>query len=74
MTDTEDEFKAATEGGLDDADLAGLTEVIEDEEVVVDDGIIDPLLPIDEEEEKEEDIDDDKADMEALMWQEYDER
>ena len=80
-TDTEDDFKAMTGEGIEEGEVPTLIDDDEDpiidlDDKLIEDGIIDPLLPLDEDSEEDKDDDDldDKADMEALMWQEYDER
>lgn len=79
--DTEKDFEEATGTGVDEADLATL-DVVEDEDPVdldaalpVDPTIVDPLLALDDESEDKEDAElDDRAEIEAVMWQDYDEK
>jgi hypothetical protein len=76
-TDTEDDFKAMTGEGVEEGEIPTLIDEedpIDIDEKIPDDAIIDPLLPIDDDEDKEEDELDDKAEIEAVMWQDYDER
>ncbi len=77
--DTAEEFKAETGEGLDEGDIGSLNIVDEEdpdvEEKLPEDGVVDPLLPLeDEEDDKEPDELDDKAEIEAYMYQDYEER
>lgn len=79
-TDTEDDFKAMTGEGIEDGEIPTLIDeedpVDLDEKLPPEDVIADPLLALNDDEDKDDpDAElDDKAEIEAVMWQDYDER